>query len=419
MTDLLFLAQRLPYPPTKGEKIRSMRLLDHLRQSHDVHLGCLLDDPFDEQYVPLVREMCASTYVARLHRGRARIGCLGGLLSGEALSVTFYRDRGLTAWVERVLHEVRPPVIVVSSSNMAPYILGRIKQPSVKIVDLVDVDSEKWSAYARSGTGPMRHVHAREARMVAGLEARIVAECDWSVLVSPAEAALLASRNPGGAARIRSVSNGVDHAFFDPERRYDPPYPLDRPNFIFTGTMDYRPNIEAVDWFARAVLPSIRVRLPDAAFHIVGANPAPAVEALGKMPGVAVTGRVPDVRPYLAFATAAVAPMRIGRGVQNKVLEGMAMARPVVVTREALEGIAAAAGREVLVGATSEAFAQACVMAHADGAGLGAAARARVMSDYVWAEAMRGFDAMLGPPSWKSNVSASSSSERSLAARFG
>ena len=399
MSDLLFLTQRLPYPPTKGEKIRSMRLLDHLRRSHDVHLGCLLDDPHDEEHVATVRALCASAYIARLDRRRARVTCLKGLLTGEPLSVTFYRDRGLAGWVRKTLREVRPSVIVVSSSNMAPYILDR-SHGAIRIIDLVDVDSEKWRAYARTGSVPMRRIHAREARLVAKLEARVSRECDWSVLVSPAEAALLTALNPDSAHRVRSVANGVDHAFFDPSLAFDAPFPLDRPNFVFTGTMDYRPNVEAVTWFVHAVLPLIRTRLPRAAFHIVGASPAPVVTALRGTPGVSVIGRVPDVRPYLAAATAAVAPMRIGRGIQNKVLEAMAMARPVVVTNEALEGIAAQPGKEVLVGDTPDAFALACVLStEAASAHLGAAARARVMADHVWSETLRGFDPLLSSSS--------------------
>ena len=402
MADLLFLTQRIPYPPNKGEKIRTLQILRHLAARHRVHLGCLVDDPLDLEHVPTLQALCASTHCAPLDRRRAKLACLSGLLTGEALSVTFYRDRGLQAWVRRVLAEVRPEAIVVCSSNMAPYVLDEAR-PSVRrcIVDLMDVDSEKWRAYAEAGRGPMRWVHRREWRRVAALEARILRECDWSTFVSDAEAALMARLQPAGAAaRIRAISNGVDHAYFDPAHGFAAPFATDRPNFTFTGVMDYPPNMDAVAWFADAVLPLIRARAPGACFHIVGSSPAPEVQALAQREGIFVTGRVPDVRPHVAHATAAVAPLRIARGIQNKVLEAMAMARPVVATSGALEGIAAAPGREVLLADAPEAFAEACLRAFADPAGaaaIGAAARACVVSRYGWPEQLRGFDALLDP----------------------
>jgi sugar transferase (PEP-CTERM/EpsH1 system associated) len=399
MPNLLFLTQRIPYPPTKGEKIRSFQILEHLRKTYEIYLGCLVDDPRDLEHVPTVRSLCTDSHFATLDRSRAKITCLTGLLTGEPLSVTFYRDRGLADWVRRVQAQVKPEVIFVSSSNMAPYVLDLRAPGQICLVDLVDVDSEKWRAYAEAGSFPMSWVHAREWRQTARLEARIARDCDWSTLVSNDEAKLFARLQPGQAGKIRAVSNGVDLAYFDPTLPFAAPFDTDRLNFVFTGTMDYPPNIDAVVWFAETILPIIRQSAPDARFHIVGSSPAPKVEALAAIEGVVVTGRVPDVRPYLAHATAGVAPMRIARGIQNKVLEAMAMARPVVVTRDALEGIDAAPGLEVLLADTAEGFAAACLRtAEPAAAAIGQAARHRVLSDYVWAERLRGFDAMLAAP---------------------
>jgi sugar transferase (PEP-CTERM/EpsH1 system associated) len=396
MPDLLFLSQRIPYPPNKGEKIRQFQILRHLSTSYRVHLGCLVDDPHDHLHVPTVRALCHDAHFATLNRRRAKLTCLGGLLTGDPLSVTFYRDRGLANWVRRVLHTVKPEAIFVCSSNMAPYVLDRRGTERVCLVDLTDVDSEKWHAYSLTGSPPMAWIHAREWQRTAQLESRIARECDWSTFVSPQEAALFASLQPGQTAKIRSVSNGVDHVYFDPMQGGPPPFATDRANFVFTGTMDYPPNIDAVSWFAMTILPIIRRRAPDAQFHVVGANPTEAVQALATIKGVFVTGRVHDVRPYVAHATAAVAPMRIARGIQNKVLEAMSMARPVVVTPDALEGIEATPGCEVLLADTPDAFAAACLQAAGPiGATIGQAARARVLRDYVWAERLIGFDALL------------------------
>jgi sugar transferase (PEP-CTERM/EpsH1 system associated) len=396
LRSLLFLTQRIPYPPIKGEKIRTLHILGHLRKSYDIHLGCLVDDPRDLEHVPIVRAMCADSHFAAIDRRKARIACLRGLLTGEPLSVTFYRDRGLAGWVRRVLRDVRPEAIVVCSSNMAPYVLDLRGRESVCLVDLADVDSEKWRAYAESGSFPMTLIHAREQRRVAALEARIARECDWSIFVSTAEAGLFARMHPAEADKIRAVSSGVDQVYFDPSQPFPAPFDTHRLNFVFTGTMDYPPNIDAVAWFAEAILPIIRRTRPDAAFHIAGSNPAPRVQALTAIDGVFVTGRVPDMRPYIAHASAGVAPMRIGRGIQNKVLEAMAMARPVVVTYDALTGIDAIPGQEVLLADTPETFAAACIRAAGpEGRAIGEAARGRVLRDYSWSECLRGFDALL------------------------
>jgi sugar transferase (PEP-CTERM/EpsH1 system associated) len=283
---------------------------------------------------------------------------------------------------------------------MAPYVLDTGPRSPVFLVDLTDVDSEKWRAYAETGTFPMRWIHRREWRLTAALERRIAHEADWSTFVSPEEAQFFARLVPEHAAKIRAVSNGVDHTYFDPDwsgADADPPYDTSCPNYVFTGTMDYAPNIGAVTWFVADILPLLRRVEPRSQFHIVGSSPSPEVQILAKTQGVFVTGRVPDVRPYVAHATAGVAPMRIARGIQNKVLEAMAMARPVVVTPDALEGIAAQPNTEVIVAPDAVSFAAGCLLAAGpQGAAIGAAARRRVLSDYVWAERLRDFDPLLG-----------------------
>jgi polysaccharide biosynthesis protein PslH len=400
VADLLFLAQRLPYPPTKGEKIRAFHDLKYLARWYDIHLGCLVDDPDDLQYVDTVRAMCRDIHVAEASRRVGRLASLRGLLTGEALSVTYFRDRGLARWVREVVDRVRPAVTFVYSSNMAPYVLD-LPRTGARVVDLVDVDSEKWRAFAESANGPMRLVYRREWRKIAELEGRIARECDLSAFVSDAEAGLFAGQHPDCAARIRGVSNGVDHRYFDPAVDYPSVYDVTRPNFVFTGTMDYPPNADAVAWFATEILPLIRVGLPTAQFHIVGSNPSPVVLKLARLDGVFVTGRVPDVRPYIAHATASVAPMRIARGIQNKVLEAMAMARPVVLTSGALEGIDADPVSEAILADSAAAFAAACcrMATTNEGIAIGSAARDRILRDYDWDATLSRFDDVLRPVS--------------------
>jgi sugar transferase (PEP-CTERM/EpsH1 system associated) len=396
--DLLFLTQRIPYPPNKGEKIRHYQFLKHLAEHYNVYLGCLVDDPSDWDHTGTVEGFCTDAHFARLDRRRDMFSHLGALATGTALSVALYQDRGLARWVTHILASVRPPVVFVGSSNMAPYVLGQAKGAGKLIFDLVDVDSEKWRAYADKASGVMKWIYRREARMVLDLEQRIAKEGDYCTFVSEAEAEVFRNLAPAKAESIVGVSNGVDAGYFDPSGDFPAPFDATLPSFVFTGTMDYVPNVDAVRWFAQDILPRIRQSIPQAQFYIVGSGPTSAVQALAQIDGVHVTGRVPDVRPYLAHATAAVAPMRIARGIQNKVLEAMAMAKPVIVTSEALEGIDAAPTVEVLLADDAQAFAHsACQVAAkpADAATIGLAARRRVVAQYSWEGQLRGLDRLL------------------------
>jgi len=207
-------------------------------------------------------------------------------------------------------------------------------------MDLVDVDSAKWAQYAQRAAFSTNLLYGREARVVGRLEREALRRCDAVVLVSRTECDLLAP----GDERVVPVGNGVDTSYFTvPRRRTEGPATL-----VFTGTMDYRPNVEGVCWFAERVWPRLRQQVSELRFIIVGRDPTPAVRRLAERPGIEVTGTVPDVRPYLAEATVAVCPLRIARGVQNKVLEAMASALPVVATHEALVGLDVQPGREVL-----------------------------------------------------------------------
>lgn len=403
MPDLLFLTQRLPYPPIKGEKIRQWQILNYLARWYDVHLGCLIDDPADAQHAGTVRALCRTMYAAPLNRRIAKLTCARGLLSGEALSVTWFRDGGLRRWVERVMKQIRPELTFVISSNMAPYMLD-LPCIGKRIVDLVDVDSEKFVAYSETARFPMRQVYRREGRHVAALERRIALECDHSILVSDAEAALFATKVPERTQVIHSISNGVDHRYFDPACPCPIVFDTAVPTFVFTGTMDYPPNIDAVTWFATEILPAIRQVRPAARFFIVGGNPTEPVRRLAKLAGVTVTGAVPDVRPFILHATACVAPMRVARGIQNKVLEAMAMGRPVIVTSSALEGIEATPDREVILADDAETFARAAIrltgtngVRSPENVAVGEAARSLILRCYDWNARLSGLDDLVRP----------------------
>jgi sugar transferase (PEP-CTERM/EpsH1 system associated) len=336
MKSLLFLCHRLPWPPDKGDKIRSFHVLEALRRRYRVFLGTFVDDREDWAHVDTVRQRTAGLCVRPLPRRRATVRSLRGLFTGEALTLPFYRDAGLASWVREVLRTERPAVALVYSSGMAQYVQD--ESLPVRVMDFCDIDSDKWAQYARSKTWPASAVYAREARRLACAERSIAERFDASLFVSAQESGMFAGRHPDLAARIVTVGNGVDTAYFDPAA------PEARPGnagaeVVFTGAMDYWANVDAVKWFAEACWPAVRAIHPRARFAIVGSRPAPEVRRLAELPGIEVTGRVPDVRPWLAGARAVIAPLRIARGVQNKVLEAMAMARPVVATGAALQGL--------------------------------------------------------------------------------
>jgi sugar transferase (PEP-CTERM/EpsH1 system associated) len=397
MKPLLFLAHRIPYPPNKGDKIRSWNILRYLAERYSVHLGCFIDDEEDRAHTGVLQELCESCHFATLDARLAKLRGLPGLLCGDPITLGYYRHRGLARWVRETVPRATIGHVFAFSSAMAQYALDGPAAAARRVIDFVDVDSDKWRQYAAAKRGPESWIYGREARTLLGFERRVAAAFDVSLFVSEAEAALFRSLAPESADRIAALKNGVDVDYFDPARAYPNPFDGPGPALVFTGAMDYWANVDAVDWFARDVLPAIRAVHPDAAFHIVGAKPAQQVRALSALPGVHVTGRVADVRPYVAHAAISVAPLRLARGVQNKVLEAMAMARPVLATPEALEGIDAAPGREVFRASGADGLSAAALemLARDDLASVGAAARDCVVSGYGWPACLNGLNKFL------------------------
>ncbi len=397
MQDLLFLAHRIPYPPDKGDKIRSWHIFEYLARRHRVHLGCFVDDDSDRQHEAMLRDMCASARFSRLNPTRARIMSLRGLFRGEPLSLAYYRDRGMARWVRDLLDGGGVARAFVFSSPMAQYVTGYAGSLSV-IMDFVDVDSDKWAQYADGRGWPVSALYRRESRRLLAFERQVAATAEASLFVSGAEAELFRELAPECAARVHHICNGVDFEFFSPDRDYDNPYRGQGPCLVFTGAMDYWANVDAVTWFAEEVFPAIQAAVPGIRFFIVGGKPTPAVRKLAANPGIEVTGRVADVRPYVAHAAASIAPLRIARGVQNKILEAMSMARPVIATPEAAKGIDVRPGEEIVIAAGAADFATAVsgLVLGTHGVDLGANARSRIVSAYGWSTNLAALDAFFG-----------------------
>lgn len=341
MRDLLFLAHRIPYPPDKGDKIRSFHFLEGLSRHYRIHLGGFVDDPRDSAHVARLRPYCESLYLPRLRPWAGQLRGLPAALRGAPLSLARYEHARFARWVASSLRRYEIGHVFAFSSAMGRYGLSAAPRPVRRVMDFVDVDSEKWRQYAAQAAGPMRGIYAREHRTLAAEEARLAAAYDAALFVSEEEAALFRQRNPALGGRVHAIGNGVDLSYFDPALPQADPFPAGVRSAVFTGAMDYQANVDGVVWFCREVWPSVRAALPAARFYIVGQRPSAAVKALAREPGVAVTGRVPDVRPYLAHAGVVCAPLRVARGVQNKVIEALAMDRPVVGTAAAWEGLGA------------------------------------------------------------------------------
>lgn len=394
MEELLFLAHRIPFPPDKGDKIRSYHLLKHLAQRYRVHLGCFVDDAADWQYTTHLEALCDETFFAPLKPRSARLKSLAGLVSGVPLTLPYYAHTGMRRWVTQMLATRSVAKVLVFSSAMGQFVPHDRSLHSV--VDFVDVDSDKWTQYAQARPWPLSWLYRREGRTLLAWERELAARSDAALFVSEAEARHFTQLAPESAAQVGWFNNGVDFEYFSPARDYPDPYPAGGLPLVFTGAMDYWPNVDAVVWFAREILPIIRARFAEAQFVVVGGRPGSAVRDLAQLPGVTVTGRVEDVRPWLRHARLAVAPLRIARGVQNKVLEAMAMALPVVASAQALEGIQATPGRDLLVADSAARFAEQVITllggAHP---GMGAAARAAMLGHYAWPENLRRVDALL------------------------
>ena len=377
MSDILFLAHRVPYPPDRGDKVRSHHVMRHLSTLGLVHLATFADDPRDMGHEAALSQWCTSVKVLPRSKGNAR-AALEALARGRTVSEAAFESAAMRAAVAHLLTARRYDAVYVYSGQMAQYVPAELPF----VMDFVDMDSAKFGSYADDATGPMRWMMRREAAKLAAVEARVAARARASLLVSEAEAELF--RRTSGAERVVAIENGIDTAFFDPAQAV----PVDQagPLIVFTGQMDYRPNVEAVRWFVGEVLPLV----PQARFAIVGRSPTAAVRAL-QGERVIVTGEVADVRGWIAAAAVVVAPLLLARGIQNKVLEAMAMARPVVASVAAAEGIDHQGTIRVAADAAEFARQIGDILADPVAAtALGQAARARTIARYGW-------DARLAP----------------------
>ena len=360
---LLLLVHRIPYPPNKGDKIRSFNLLKMLSEHYSIYMGCFIDDPFDKQYVDTLSQWCESYCCLDKPKWQSNIRALSGFIQNAPITLPYFYDAKMQSWVDQVIAQHDIENVLVYSSSMAQYVDKPHYSQLHRVIDFVDIDSDKWRQYAAKAQGIKKWFYQREARLLSGYEQAICQRFNASLFVSEDEASAFRSQLPAQLhGKVHSILNGVDtHYFSDTIVSELSQLSLPEHYIVFTGAMDYWANVDAVCWFCRHIWPGLKQQHPQLHFIIVGGNPTADVTALADIDGVIVTGRVADVRPYIAQAHYAVAPMLIARGIQNKVLEAMSMNKAVVCTAMAMEGINAPVSASVRVSDSVKDFSKACL----------------------------------------------------------
>jgi len=399
--NILYLAHRIPYPPNKGDKIRSFNEVKYLSQHHHIDLVCLADEPDDLQYQANLEEYCQHVDVIPLNKTLAKVKGLWSLAGGKSISVGYFYQKDMQQAIDQHLKKTHYDAILCFSSTMAEYVFkSSVKNiPARLVMDFCDVDSDKWLQYAAEARFPMTQLYRLEQSRLAAYECKIQREFDRTILISEAEAHLFRQVSPDHLEKLTIIPNGVDHEYFTPNN----PQPAHSPqptafSLVFTGAMDYHANVDGVLWFYRQIWPRLQQKYHNLAFYIVGSNPAPGLKALEQEEGITVTGFVDDIRYYYAMADICVVPLRMARGVQNKVLEAMSMGKAVVTTGKANAGIQAEAGQHLQIADSEQDFVaavDALLQNRQQREDLGLSARDFVVNKYDWDKNLQLLEALL------------------------
>lgn len=380
MADILFLAHRIPYPPNKGDKIRSWNFLKRMMQDHQVHLGFFIDNSNDEKYIAELQEQTASLCYETVSPRVQKLMSLRSFLSNQPLTIGAYPYKKLQQYAAKLIEQNEIDMIFLFSAATGPIVPKTCSVPI--ITDLVDVDSAKWQAYGEKAIWPLSWVYSREAKLLSAYEGVLAAKSAKTYLVSDQEAAVFERYHVDFSGNIGGLKNGVDTEFFSPADTTP-----DNDTLIFTGAMDYKPNVEAVTWFVEHVWDAVLSMVPSAKLVIAGGPENPAIRKLEEKNGISVTGYVHSMPEVLRGASIAIAPLLTARGIQNKVLEAMACSLPVIATSAANEGIEAKHGEAIMVADTAQPFLKAVVELLTDKSlrkSMGSNAREFVRDEFSW-----------------------------------
>ncbi|AMV23493.1 hypothetical protein VT84_03725 [Gemmata sp. SH-PL17] len=390
---VLYLTHRVPYPPDKGDRIRTYHLLRQMVTRGRVWLGCLADEPVPPESLTALNDLCERVAVIPVGRVSRWGRAAWSLATGASLSEGLFASSGLARVLKQWAAETKFDTVVASSSALVPYLRIPALAGTPAVVDLIDVDSQKWLDFAAVGRAPKKWLYRLEAKRVRKAERAIAEFARAASVVSRAEANVYDSFTHAGAATV--ATNGVDLDYFAPVQ-YETQLAC-----AFVGALDYLPNEDAAIWFARDVWPALREKFPTAEFRIIGRKPTAAVQALAAIPGISVIGQVPDVRPFVASAAAVVVPLRLARGVQNKVLEAMAMAKAVVAAPPALAALGTESGVHLLSASTPQEWVRAVSALFTDAPlrhALSGAARQYVEQHHHWEHCLQPLLAAIFPP---------------------
>jgi sugar transferase (PEP-CTERM/EpsH1 system associated) len=332
---VLFLTHRLPYAPNRGDRLRAYHMLRAMRADADVDLVSLVHDRDEASHAPDLRDLASSVTTLPLSWPHRAVRSIRALAGSQPLTHALLDAPGAAKTLASLVASRPPDVVLAFCSSMARFGLEPPLAGLPLVVDLVDVDSSKWHALSATARWPLSAVYRREAACLASFEALIARSAAATLVVNERERQALRAIVPDADPVV--LQNGVDVEHFRP-----PTAPSSREAVVFTGVMNYAPNAQAAIWLAEDVWPLVRQRRPGACLDIVGASPTGDVKRLAhRYADVTVTGSVPSVREYLWNAAIAVAPLRVARGVQNKVVEAVAAGLPCVVTPAVFEGVPA------------------------------------------------------------------------------
>ena len=391
--NILLLTHRVPYPPNRGDRIRAYHLLRFLASRHQVSLACLADEGYDAETYSELQKLTSRLEIVRQQKAK-RWGqaCLRFTAGRTATSGLFHQPE-----LHRILQEWKKDTkfdcIIAFCSSMVPYAFALSQQEVPVLVDLVDVDSQKWLDYAEQASGVKKLLYRTEGNRLRKFEQKIAEQAASVVLVSEAEADIYRTICPN--EKTHAITNGVDGEYFQSSEGPSSSQPF---SCVFVGALDYGANIDALNWFCKEVWPNVIRKHAQAHFTIVGRQPTSAVKNMANLPGVTLVANVPDIRPYLQNANIAIAPLRIARGVQNKILEAMAMGKAVIASPEALAGIKLQLDLNAVVANTPSEW---CKMltdlwdSSEKRDKLGSEARKFVQSNHVWSVTLQKWERLL------------------------
>ncbi|MBI1760907.1 MAG: TIGR03087 family PEP-CTERM/XrtA system glycosyltransferase [Acidobacteria bacterium] len=390
MLNILYICHRFPFPPKRGGKIRPFNMIRHLSErGHGVTVCSLARSDGEAHEGAGIAPYCARYAMARVHAPQQTARMVGRLFTPGPSSMGYFYAPALKRTIDELLASQHFDLIFVHCSSVAPYVTHVRHIP--KLLDFGDMDSQKWLEYARYKPFPLALGYWLEGVKLQHAEKQLAAQFDLCTVTTRAELETL--ERFGTASDCAWFPNGVDAEYFQPDgTAYDPDV------LSFIGRMDYYPNQECMLRFCAQTWPHIRAQRPNARLLIVGAEPAPAIRKLGELPGIEVTGSVPDVRPYVLRSAAMIAPLSIARGTQNKILEALALGVPVITSAVAVKGVDAEPEQHLLVGNAPEEYAQAALrlMNNADErARLAAAGRARMLSHHNWTASLERMESLV------------------------